>query len=350
MADGDKGQVLVTGGSGYIGGWCVAKALDAGHDVRATLRSLKREDEVRKTIATVSPAAADPKRLTFHAATLTEDSGWGEAVSGCRYVLHVASPIPDKPPKDEQELIGPAREGALRVLKAAVDSAVERVVMTSSMAAIAYGHPAQRYVSGPPFTEADWTDPTQKDATAYVRSKTIAEKAARDFMAEHGAATQFATVNPAAVLGPVMGKDYSPSVLIVERILKGALPGLPRIGFCVVDVRDVADLHLLAMTKPEAAGGRFPAGGDFMWFEDVAQTLKRELPTSETGKIPTRRLPDALLRIASLFDPQVRGIINEVGRRREMSSAASLELGWTPKPPAQTLMDTARSLKAVGAV
>jgi dihydroflavonol-4-reductase len=318
--------------------------------VRTTVRSLSRADAVRAAIAAVAPAAADPARLSFHAADLTSDAGWAQAVEGVRFVHHVASPLGAEAPKHEDELIVPARDGALRVLKASVAAGVERVVATSSMAAIAYGHPAARYKGGPPFTEADWTDPTQKDATPYVRSKTLAERASRAFRAEHGGKTEFATVNPAAVFGPVMSRDYSPSILVIERILKGQLPGLPNIGFCVVDVRDVADLHLLAMQKPEAAGGRYAAGGDFLWFADIARLLREILPASETAKVPRRVLPDLLLRGAALFDPQVRSIINEVGRRREMSSDHAKALGWTPRPVRETLKDTADSLKAVGAL
>lgn len=343
----DKGLVLVTGGSGFIGGWCIVRLLQDGWRVRTTVRNLRREAEVRAAAAT----QADPAdRLEVVAADLTSDAGWPEAVAGCDYVLHVASPIPDRTPDDEQELIGPAREGTLRVLRAAVAAGVKRVVATSSMAAIAYGHPAERYTRGPEFTEADWTDPDQKDATPYVRSKVYAERAARDFMAASGGATQFATVNPAGVLGPPLGRDFSPSLLIVERLLKGSMPGLPRIGFAIVDVRDVADLHLLAMTRPEAEGGRYPAGGEFLFFADVARKLRELLPAAETGKVPRRELPDWLLRLVANFDPQVRGIINEVGRRRNMSSAASLALGWRPHTLDQTLVDTAAALKAVGAV
>ena len=346
MGDG-RGRVLVTGGSGFIGGWCVVRLLQEGWTVRTTVRDLKREPEVRAMVA--SQVMADDS-LSFVAADLTSDAGWAQAMEGCDYVLHVASPLAAETPKDENELIVPAREGTLRVLRAAVAAGVKRVVTTSSMAAIAYGHEAGRYASGPPFTEADWTNPERKDATPYVRSKTFAERAAREFMAREGGAMEFATVNPAGVLGPPLSRDYSPSLLIVERILKGALPGLPRIGFCIVDVRDVAELHLLAMTSPIAAGGRYPAGGEFLWFEDIALRLKQYLPAEDTARVPTRKLPDLLLRAASLFDPQVRGIINEVGRRREMSSAASMALGWKPRSVRDTLIDTAMSLKALGAV
>ena len=344
MADDDKARVLITGGSGFIGGWCVAKALDAGHDVRVTVRSLRREDEVRRAIASVSPAAADPKRLTFHAASLETDDGWGEAVSGCRYVLHVASPIPLAQPKDADELIRPARDGGLRVLRAAVNAAVERVVMTSSTVAVG-GESGATGVK----TEADWTDATSDDVTAYGKSKTIAERAARDFMKDH-AATSFCTVNPSLVLGPVMSGDFSPSLEVVSRLLTGKIPGTPRIGFNVVDVRDVADLHLLAMTAPQAAGGRYIAASDFLWFEDVAAILRRRFG-ERARKVPTRNLPDMLVKGLALVDPGVRSIVGGLGKKRDSSSAkARSELGWAPRSGEEAVVASAESLFAHGVV
>lgn len=344
MADGTDGQVLVTGGSGYIGGWCVVRLLDAGHDVRVTVRDLKREDEVRKALASAAPAAADPRRLTFHAASLEKDEGWAEAVSGCRYVMHVASPVPIAQPKDADDLVKPARDGALRVLKAAVDSAVERVVMTSSVAAVGEaGRDAM-------VDEREWTNPDGKDVTPYAKSKTLAERAARDFMKDHHAATSFVTVNPALVLGPVMSADFSSSVQVVSRLLKGQVPGIPRIGFNLVDVRDVADLHYLAMTTPEAADGRFIAAGQFMWFEEIAALLRARLG-ARAEKVPTRRLPDWMVKGVALVDPGVKSIVGGLSRRREFSSAAAdRAFGWRPRPVEETIVETAESLYAKNAL
>lgn len=240
----EQGVALVTGGSGYIAGYCMAHLLREGWRVRATVRSLTREGEVRKSIG----ALVDPgDRLSFHAADLTSDAGWAQAVAGCTHVQHVASPLPSTNPKSDDELVIPAREGALRVLRASRDAGVKRVVMTSSVAAIAYGRGGRPT----PHTEADWSDETNtKDSSAYERSKTIAERAAWDFMKREGGALELSTVNPGAVLGPVLGADFSASLDIVKLLLQGALPACPRFGFPVVDVRDVADLHYRAMLAP----------------------------------------------------------------------------------------------------
>lgn len=346
MAD----QVLVTGGSGFIGGWVVARALQAGYDVRASVRDLKRESEVRAAIATVAPEATSPERLSFVPLSLERDDGWAAATAGCRYVQHVASPIPLAQPKDPQELIRPAREGALRALRAAVEAGVERVVMTSSTAAVGSesGGSAVK-------TEADWTDPDNPDVNPYAKSKTIAERAARAFMAEHGGKTEFATVNPSLVLGPVMSGDFSPSVEVVTRLLTGKIPGTPRIGFNIVDVRDVADLHLLAMTSPGAlmegaAGGRYIGSSDFLWFAEVAAVL-RERFGERARKVPTRKLPDLLVRGLALVDPGVRSIVGGLGKRRESSSArAQAELGWRPRSGSEAVIAAAESLFAHGVV
>jgi len=246
--------VLVTGGSGFIGGWCVVELLKRGYTVRTTVRSLSKEPAARAAIA----EEVDPgDRLSFFAAELTKDDGWDAAAAGCDYVLHVASPLGVDNPKDPNVLITPARDGALRALKAATKAGVKRVVMTSSVAA-----------ASPPEASADsltdetvWTDPKGPGVGAYPQSKTIAERAAWDFMAEHGGETTLAVVNPALVLGPVLTKENLGSVQVVQRLMNGSMPGTPRLGFNLVDVRDVADLHIRAMTAPEAAGNRFIAAG-----------------------------------------------------------------------------------------
>ena len=236
--------ILVTGGSGFIGSHCILQLLSAGHQVRTTVRSLKREADVR---AMLKEGGADPgNRLSFFAADLENDAGWPQAVAGCEYVLHVASPFPASVPKHEDELIVPAREGALRVLRASRDAGVKRVVLTSSFAAIGYGQKQQTA----PFNETNWTDPNSNDALPYVKSKTIAERAAWDFIASEGGSLELSVVNPVGVFGPVLGPDYSTSILIVQRMMDGAIPGCPKISFGVVDVRDVADLHIRAMTNP----------------------------------------------------------------------------------------------------
>lgn len=333
-----KGMVLVTGASGYIAGFIIKQLVDDGWTVRGTIRDLKKADAVRRSL--------DMPGLELFAADLSSDAGWEEALAGCDHVQHIASPIPEREPKDEQELIKPAREGALRVLAAAKGAKVKRVVMTSSMAAIAYGHPEPR----PVFTEANWTDPTDPDTYAYIRSKTYAERAARDWMAQYGIGMEFVTVNPSAVLGPVLGGDFSPSLLVVKKLLDGALPGLPRLGFAIVDVRDVADLHIRAMTAPGIDNDRFIAAGKFMWMRDIAEVLKYRLG-DRAKRVPTRSLPDWLLRIAARFDPTVRMVVPELGKVRACSSAHAKDaLGWVPRDEAETIVDCAESLLAHGLV
>jgi nucleoside-diphosphate-sugar epimerase len=239
--------VLVTGGSGFIGGHCILQLLAQGHQVRTTVRNLAREPEVRALLKRAGAEGDD--RLTFAAADLERDAGWPEAAAGCDFVLHVASPFPQTVPKNEDELIVPAREGALRVLKAARAAGVKRVVLTSSFAAIGYGHKPQTA----PFDETSWTDVSGDGVAPYAKSKTLAERAAWDFVDKEGG-PELSVVNPVGVFGPVLGPDTSTSILVVQRLMDGALPGLPQMSFGVVDVRDVADLHLRAMTDPRAKG------------------------------------------------------------------------------------------------
>jgi nucleoside-diphosphate-sugar epimerase len=337
----DRGVVLVTGGSGYIGGWCIIALLQQGYTVRTTVRSLARADEVRASLATV----VDPgNRLSFHAADLTRDEGWDEAAQGAQFVLHVASPLGVPEPKDPQDLIGPATDGAVRAIRAAIRAGAERVVMTSSVAAASRGRAAPDGASD----ETVWTNSDDVGEGAYPRSKTIAERAAWDLIEREGGATTLAVVNPALVLGPVFGADYSDSVQVVERLLSGRVPGLPRLGFNIVDVRDVADLHLRAMTAPQAAGQRFIAAGDYAWMAEIAAILRARLP-ERAAKIPSAKAPDLLIRLAALFDRDLRSVTSSLGRKRPFSSAkAQSLLGWTPRPLEETLMDCARSLIAAG--
>src|SRR5215470_478581 len=289
-------RVLVTGGSGFIGSHCILQLLAAGYDVRTTVRTLKREGDVR---AMLKEGGGEPgDRVSFVAADLENDAGWPAAVAGCEYVLHVASPFPSTIPKHEDELIVPARDGALRVLRAARDAGVKRVVLTSSFAAIGYGHPLQSQ----PFDENSWTDPAGGDVAPYVKSKTLAERAAWDFMSKEGGALELASVNPVGVFGPVLGPDYSTSILLVKRLMDGAVPGCPKLYFGAVDVRDVADLHLKCMTDPAARNQRFLAvAGDFISIVQIARILKRRMGAA-ARRVPTIELPDFLVRLAARRD------------------------------------------------
>ena len=335
--------VLVTGGSGFIATHCILQLLAAGYRVRTTVRSLKREPEVR---ATLKAAGAEPgDRLAFFAADLTADAGWDAAVAGCDFVLHVASPFPVNVPKHEDELIVPAREGALRVLRAARGAGAKRVVQTSSFAAVGYGHPQMDR----PFNEHDWTNMDGEGLTAYVKSKTLAERAAWDFMAREGGDMELAVVNPVGVFGPALAADFSTSIEIVKRMMDGALPGLPRITFGVVDVRDVADLHLKAMTAPEAAGERFLAvTGDFLSLREMALLLKKGMGDA-ARRVPVRELPDWLLRLVALVDKSAGQIVPELGKRKNATNEkARRVLGWTPRSAEEAVVSTAESLLRLG--
>jgi nucleoside-diphosphate-sugar epimerase len=335
--------ILVTGGSGFIGSHAILQLLAAGHDVRTTVRNLNREGDVRALLK--SGGAAANGRLKFFAADLEKDAGWAEAVAGSEYVLHVASPFPPTVPKNEDELIVPAREGALRVLRAARDAGVKRVVLTSSFAAIGYGHPQQTT----PFDETTWTNLNGADVSAYAKSKTLAERAAWDFIAKEGGSLELSVVNPVGVFGPVLGPDYATSILFIQRMMDGDVPGLPRLHFGAVDVRDVVDLHLRAMTQPAAKGQRFLAvAGDFMSILDIAQVLRARLGEA-AKKVPTRQLPDWMVRMVAIFDPAVKQITPELGKKRNATGAkAQRILGWTPRSREDAVVATGESLVRLG--
>ncbi len=337
--------VLVTGGSGFIGSHCILQLLAAGHEVRTTVRSLKREADVRAMLKEGGAEAGE--RLSFVAADLERDAGWPEAAFGCQYVLHVASPFPPTVPKHEDELILPAREGTLRVLRAARDADVQRVVLTSSFAAVGYGQQPQTA----PFDETNWTDPNGSDVRPYVKSKTLAERAAWDFIASEGGGLELAVVNPVGVFGPVLGPDYATSILLVQRLMDGAMPGCPKLTFGIVDVRDVADLHLRCMTHPAAKGERFLAvAGDFMSVQDIAKVLKSRLGAA-AQRVPTRQLPNWLVRLAALRDPAVKQIVPELGKIKNASNAkAKRLLGWSPRSNEEAIVATAESLVRLGLV
>jgi dihydroflavonol-4-reductase len=343
VAEGIGKSVLVTGGSGYLGGWCIAGLLERGYDVRTTVRDLAREQRVRDSVA----SQVDPgERLTILAADLTRDNGWADAVAGCDYVLHVASPFPPKQPKDPDELIVPAREGTLRVLRAALDAGVKRVVVTSSIAAIRSAPPR---APNRPLDEGDWTDPDADGLTPYVRSKAIAERAAWDLARARGAEDQVAVVNPGVIIGPVLNDDLSYSLETVQRMLRG-MPGVPRLGFNLVDVRDVVELELAAMTSPAAGGERFIAVTKFLWMGEIGKILRERLGPA-ASKVPTRTVPNLVVRAMSLFDPGIRSVVSGLGKRVELSSEkARSKLGWSPRPIEATIAETAESLIRQGVV
>ena len=337
----DGKTVLVTGGSGYLGGWCIVELMRRGYRVRTTVRNPTREREVHEAVASeIDPA----HRLTVHQADLLGDEHWDNIIEGCDYVLHVASPFPPKQPKDPDELIRPAREGTIRVLGKSLDHDVKRVVVTSSIAAIRLTKGAETRT----LTEEDWTDPDSAELTPYVRSKTVAERAAWDLVQERGAEDRLAVVNPGAIIGPVLHDDISYSVQSVERLLKG-LPGVPRLGFNFVDVRDVADLEIRAMTTPEAGGRRFIAVTKFLWMSETGEILRERLG-DQAAKVPTRTIPDLLVRGMALFDGGIRSIVGTLGKRTDLSSERAMGLGWSPRPIEDTVAETGESLIRHGVV
>lgn len=335
-------RILVTGGTGYIAGVLIRQLLAAGWQVHTTVRDLKRGPALRKLLG----VEAGDERLRCFAADLLHDAGWAAAAAGCSHVAHLASPLPAGVPRDANDLITPARDGALRALKAARDAGVQRFVMTSSVAAIAYGHGPGEHR----FTEDDWTRLETPGIPAYVQSKTIAERAARDWVAREGGGIEFCTVNPSVVLGPVASADYSASVVIVQSLLQGHVPALPHIGFGIVDVRDVAELHWRALTAPGMADERFIACGGFLWLREVAAILRAELG-EQARKVPTLSLPDWSVRLLAKFSPLVRNAAGELGTVRHQDSSHAREvLGWAPRPGREAIVATARDLIALGVV
>ena len=338
-------KVLVTGATGFIAGHVILQLLEAGHEVRGTARSASSAARLNETF---SKYAGRPIAIDLVAANLERDDGWAEAVAGMDFVQHVASPFPSGVPKDPNELIRPATDGALRVLKASRAAGVKRVVMTSSMAAIAYGWGENRPAV---LTEEHWSNPDNlKDNTAYTRSKTIAERAAWDYINGEGKGLELAVINPAAVLGPVMSGDLSASLELLTMPLSGKIPAVPRIGFGIVDVRDVAAAQVAAMTVPGAAGERFLVSQPFMWFSDVADVLRDAFP-AYAKKLPKGTMPDFMLKIVAVFNPALKQVIPELGRQRQISNEkARTILGWTPRTANEAIIDGAQSLIDAGVV
>lgn len=338
-------RVLVTGGSGFVGAHVILQLLAAGHEVRTTVRRPDREADIQAMLR--EGQAVAPERVSVFTADLVGDEGWPAAMAGCDYVLHVASPLPTRVPGDENDLIRPARDGTLRVLRAAREAGVRRVVITSSIGAIGYGHaPRDR-----PFDETDWTMLEGPDVQPYVKSKTLAERAAWDFVAGEGGGLELSVVNPAAIFGPVLGPDFSGSIEIVRSLLVGAIPAVPRVAFGVVDVRDVADLHMRAMTAPAARGERFIAVSGATWsILDMANLLRRELG-ARARRVPRWQAPDWLVRLAAGPIPPLRAVLPMLGRDRPSTSAkARSQLGWQPRPGDEAILATAESLIRLGLV
>jgi dihydroflavonol-4-reductase len=329
-------RVLLTGISGFLGGHVALVLLKAGYSVRGSLRNLGRAEAVRDTLRR---AGADVSRLDFVELDLLSDKGWDEAMQGVRFLQHTASPFVIDLPEDKMELIRPAVEGTERALNAALRAGVERIVLTSSMAAIAYGHDKGRTK---PFTEKDWTDLNGRGVNAYIESKTLAERRAWEIMREAGREADLTTINPSAILGPLLDKDPGTSALMVKRLLDGSVPALPRIPFVIVDVRDIAEAHVKAMTDVSARGRRFPMGERSMLMGEVADIVR----TVATGRrVPRIKMPDWAVRLYALFDRDVRGILNELGVLKKLDSSGAVALLGRPLLAAdRAIADTTRSL------
>jgi dihydroflavonol-4-reductase len=333
MVQKEKQTVLVTGASGFIAGHCILRLLKEGYAVRGSLRTPGRADEVRMALA--PHVSIDD--LSFVTLDLSSDDGWEEVLQGCTYLLHVASPFPNANPDHEDDLIIPARDGAVRALSAAAKAGVKRTVMTSSIAAIAYGeNRGADYV----YSEEDWSN-TQGGISAYAKSKTIAERAAWDFMeTKQAGKMELAVINPGAVLGPLLGSDYSTSGDMVKKLLDGSTPACPAIGFPCIDVRDVADAHYEAMLRPTAAGRRYALVGPYAWMIDVSRILH-----GAGYKSPTKTFPNFMVHIIGIFDKTVRSIKSGLGVRRDISNERlRTELGIEPRSLDEMVLSMAESM------
>lgn len=336
--------VLVTGVSGFIGGHVALELLRQGFRVRGSVRDLGKADKVRATLAR---HGGDLGRLEFVALDLTSDTGWAEAMPGVRYLQHTASPFVTRMPRDKMELIRPAVDGTRRALKAALDANVERVVLTSSMAAASYGHGPEHTA---PFGPADWTKLDGRHVNAYAESKTLAEREAWMMIDSAGRHDDLAVINPNFVLGPLLDDDPGTSAALIARLMAGGIPALPRLYFPVIDVRDVAAAHVRAMVVPWAGGHRFPMGEKTMSVLEVADTIRVALPEF-ASRMPRRPVPDFLVRLAAVAIPEMRGNLGELGvvRRTDSSDAVKL-LGRPLIPAAEAVIATARSLVVEGVV
>lgn len=340
---GSTKRVLVTGISGFVALQTTIELLNHGYAVRGTVRTEAKADRVRNLLSPL----ADMSQLEFATTNLLSDDGWDEAVAGCDYVAHIASPFPLSQPKDENDLIKPAVEGTLRVLKSASEGGVKRVVQTSSTMAVAYGHPHSRDT---PFTEKDWTNVDDPGVSAYAKSKTLAERAARKFMSEYTGPMTYASVNPSFILGPIIDKDLGSSADLVRNLLNGKYPGTPKLSMFCVDVRDVAKCHLLALESSDSELDRFVASDRSMWFQEFACALKDGLG-DKARRVPTRRLPDFAVRLIALFDPDVRTVLPELGRTVLIDNAATKQaLNLDFIPTEEAVVATAQSLIDLGLI
>ncbi|PCJ24638.1 MAG: aldehyde reductase [SAR86 cluster bacterium] len=341
MGTQSSSQVLVTGGTGFVGAYCILQLLQQGHVVRTTVRSLDRKAEVLDMLKNGGLENAD--NLSFIEADLVKDNNWQQAMAGCEYVLHVASPIGLEMPKEENDMIQPAVQGTLRVLKAARDAGVKRVVLTSSFGAVSYGYPKGDRT----FTENDWTILDDKTLSPYIKSKAMAEKAAWDFIESESGELELTVINPTGIFGPTLSKRLSSGFEVLNRMLDGSMKACPKISFAVVDVRDVADLHIRAMNNPKAAGQRYIAASSSppIFLIEMASIL-REKFKENASNIPTKEIPDFIIRFMALFNPLAKNIVSQLGRIRHASNEkARTSLGWNPRSGRDAVIASMESMK-----
>lgn len=349
-----RDRVLVTGASGFIAKYCIARLLNSGYDVRGTVRSASRRDEVTSAVEKIGmaskdgdhPGQAGASAIEFVEADLNHDGGWQQAAEGCRYVMHLASPFPATEPRNPDDLIKPARDGTLRVLRAAAAAGVERIVQTSSIVAIMQcGKPD--HVAR---TEVDWTDVGNPRVASYARSKTLAERAAWDAIAALDVPhrPEFCTINPGLVLGPAIDTDLSTSHVLLRLLGRGVYPALPKIAFPVVDVRDVAAQHILALTHAQAPGNRFLSCNGTLSLRRVGQLMVEALPDLRR-KVPTIELPNAVVRFSSLFDRDLKAIRADLGRANLCDNQKAVtQLGMTFRTSEEAVRSAAKSLRDLG--
>jgi nucleoside-diphosphate-sugar epimerase len=341
----DQQLVLVTGGSGFIAGHVILQLLEQGYRVRTTVRSLDKEQAVRGILADAGMVEGDA--LRFVAADLLSDEGWPAAVAGVDAVMHVASPVQPGHVENEDDLIVPAREGTLRVLRAAHAAGVTRVVLTSAFHAVSWGWPHDDHV----FTEADWTILDGPGVDAYGKSKTLSERAAWDFVANEGAGMELVTMLPVAVMGAIMGNDISGSNHIVQNMLNGGMPGFPHIYIPIVDVRDVASAHILAMQTKDAAGQRFLLASDpVMALSQIGATLRSHLGDG-ARHVPSSVIPNAMVRLGARSNPQLRSTVADLDYQKQLSNEkARRMLGWSPRASKDAIVAAGESMVRKGLV
>lgn len=332
-------KVLVTGGTGFVAIHSILQLLNRGYQVRTTIRSIKSKDKIFEMLK--NGGITDFTKLDFIEADLTSDKNWLEAMIDCQYVLHIASPIFLRLPKNEDEMIRPAVDGTLRVLKAAREAGVKRVVMTSNFGAVGYSHKDKNTI----ITEESWTNPNEKGLSTYNKSKVLAEQAAWDFMNTEGGSLELSVINPMGIFGPSLSHDLSSGFEMLKKLLDGSMKAVPDIRLGIVDVRDVAELHILVMENPDASGQRFLAlAGGTMSLLEIVKLLKQKMPYV-VEKASTKSLPTFIIRLSALFNDQAKAILPLVGIYREASNEkARTVLGWKPRNNEEAIMATVISL------